>query len=191
MTVFFTADHHFGHTNIIRHVKRPFASVQEMNETLIKNWNSVISPSDTVYHLGDVSVLRPERTKEILDRLNGKIFLIRGNHDAAAEHRLCRDRFEWIKDYHFASFNGGIRIALCHYAMRVWDRKHYGSYHLYGHSHGLLPPLPGEFSLKQDFSGQWFSKTEYLQGITTENVQGFIAVALKKLDAELEEQRDE
>ena len=147
MTVFFTADHHFGHTNIIRYSNRPFASAEEMNETLIKNWNREVSPTDTVYHLGDVSVLRPEKTRGILDRLNGKIYLIRGNHDAAATHRLCRDRFEWIKDYQFVAFNGAVKVALCHYAMRVWDRKHHGAYHLYGHSHGSLPPPPGELSI--------------------------------------------
>jgi calcineurin-like phosphoesterase family protein len=118
-----------------------------MNETLISNWNSIVSPHDTVYHLGDVGMGRPEELLKILKRLNGKIFLIRGNHDKAAEHRLCRDRFEWIKDYHFASFNGGIKIALCHYALRVWDRSHRGAWHFYGHSHGRLPPLPGSFAL--------------------------------------------
>lgn len=144
MTVFFTADTHFGHTNIIKHLNRPFESVEQMNDAIIKNWNRAIGPSDTVYHLGDVSLLRPEATKEILDRLNGKVFLVRGNHETSAEHKLCRDRFEWIKDYHFASFNAGIQIAMCHYAMRVWNKKHHGAWHLYGHSHGTLPPPEGE-----------------------------------------------
>lgn len=147
MTVFFTADTHFGHSNVIRYDKRPFRDVTEMNETLIKNWNRVVGPTDTVYHLGDVSILRPEKTREILYSLNGKIFLIRGNHDKAAEHKLCASRFEWIKDYFFLGLNGGIKIALMHYAMRVWDRKHYGSWHLYGHSHGKLPPADGTLAV--------------------------------------------
>lgn len=79
MTVFFTSDTHFGHSNVIRYDKRPFRDVTEMNEALIKNWNRAVSPSDTVYHLGDVSILRPEKTREILYSLNGKIFLIRGD----------------------------------------------------------------------------------------------------------------
>jgi calcineurin-like phosphoesterase family protein len=147
MTVFFTADTHFGHSNVIRYDKRPFRDVTEMNEALIKNWNRAVRPSDTVYHLGDVSILRPERTREILDSLNGKIILIRGNHDKAAEHKLCASRFEWVKEYFFLGLNGGIKIALMHYAMRVWDRKHYGTWHHHGHSHGRLTPEPGVLAL--------------------------------------------
>lgn len=147
MAIFFTADTHFGHTNIIEHVGRAFADVEEMNRTIIKNWNATVKLNDTVYHLGDVSILKPEQTREIVDRLNGKIFLIRGNHEKSAEHKLCQSRFEWIKDYHFLSLNGGIKIALMHYVMRVWDRKHYGSWHLYGHSHGKLEPEAGSYSL--------------------------------------------
>ena len=147
MSIFFTADHHFGHSNLIPYQKRPFANVEEMNETLIQRWNEAVKPRDTVYHLGDVSLLRPERTREILDRLNGKIFLIRGNHEKSAEDKVCASRFEWIKDYHFLSLNDGIKIALMHYAMRVWDRRHYGAWHLYGHSHGHLPPEEGRFAL--------------------------------------------
>ena len=151
MTVFFTGDTHFGHSNIIKHCKRPFLDSNSMTETLVKNWNSRVQPTDTVYHLGDVSVYRPERTREILDSLNGKIFLIRGNHEKSAEHKICRDRFEWIKDYHFATFKDGIRIALFHYALRVWDRHHHGSWHLYGHSHGTLYPSSHPQSLKAAF----------------------------------------
>lgn len=138
MAIFFTADTHFGHANVLKYDNRPFNTADEMNEALIANWNRVVGTNDTVYHLGDVSMLRPEKTKEILDRLNGKIHLIRGNHEKSAEHKICQERFEWIKDYHFLGLNGGIKIALFHYALRVWDRAHYGSWHLFGHSHGRL-----------------------------------------------------
>ena len=147
MAIFFTADTHFGHSNVIKYDKRPFADSAEMNEVLVRNWNKVVSPNDTVYHLGDLSLLRPERTRDILDSLNGKICLIRGNHEKSAEHKLCVDRFEWIKDYFFLGLNGGIKIALFHYAMRVWDRCHYGSWHFYGHSHGRLPSPENLFAL--------------------------------------------
>jgi len=157
VSVFFTADTHFGHSNVIKYDKRPFADVAEMNQTLVKNWNRVVAPSDAVYHLGDVSILRPEKTREILNSLNGKIFLIRGNHDKAAEHKLCASRFEWIRDYFFLSLDGGIKIALMHYAMRVWDRKHYGTWHLHGHSHGRLTPEPGTLAVDVGVDVQQYS----------------------------------
>jgi calcineurin-like phosphoesterase family protein len=145
MTFFFTSDTHFRHKNIITYDARPFNSSDEMTEELIQNWNSKVKSKDTVFHLGDVGVGRPEQLRQILDRLNGKICLIKGNHDKTATHKLCADRFEWIKDYHFAVFNHGIKIALFHYALRVWDRCHYGSWHLYGHSHGRLSQEEGRF----------------------------------------------
>ena len=76
MAIFFTADTHFGHKNIIRYCNRPFETAHEMNETLIANWNKVVHQTDTVYHLGDVAVLRPEKTRDVLDRLNGKFILL-------------------------------------------------------------------------------------------------------------------
>jgi len=86
MAILFTADTHFGHRNIIRHSNRPFENVHEMDEALIANWNKVIKQTDTVYHLGDIAVLRPERTREILDRLKGKNYLICGNHERSTKH---------------------------------------------------------------------------------------------------------
>jgi len=77
--VFLISDTHFGHTNIIRYCDRPFANVDEMDDALIKNWNSVVSPQDKVYHLGDVTL--STKKLHILDSLNGKKILIKGNHD--------------------------------------------------------------------------------------------------------------
>lgn len=140
--IFFTADQHFGHTNIIRFSERPFASVEEMDSELIKRWNEKVSPKDIVYHLGDISLARPERTKEIFDQLNGSIFLVKGNHDKSA--LTYHKRFEWIKDYYELSIsdedapNGRQKIILFHYAMKVWRSSFRGTWHLYGHSHGHL-----------------------------------------------------
>jgi calcineurin-like phosphoesterase family protein len=147
MAIFFTADTHFGHKNIIRYCNRPFETAHEMNEVLIENWNKVVNQTDTVYHLGDVAILRPEKTREVLNRLNGKIYLISGNHEKSSHHTICSSRFEWIKDYHYLQLNGGIQIALFHYAMRTWLKQHWGAWHLYGHSHGNLPPLEGTFAM--------------------------------------------
>lgn len=140
-TNFFTADHHFGHANIIRFSNRPFESLEEMNEELIKRWNEKVSPENSVYHLGDLSLANPQETKEILDRLNGKIHLIKGNHEKST--LTYRDRFEWIKDYHemYIDLPDGKspKVILMHYAMKVWNGSHRGNWQLYGHSHGSLP----------------------------------------------------
>ena len=73
MTTWFTADTHFGHANVIRYCERPFASVQEMDDVLIENWNYIIKPKDTVYHLGDFTLAGKEKANDYFSRLNGKI----------------------------------------------------------------------------------------------------------------------
>lgn len=78
---FVTADLHFGHQKIMEYENRPFASVEIMNETMIQNWNRVVSNQDTVFVLGDVSFLDQENTKAIVERLHGHKILIMGNHD--------------------------------------------------------------------------------------------------------------
>ena len=149
-TTYFTADTHFGHENIIKYTKRPFATANHMDEILIANWNSVVGPDDEVYHLGDFALCNVEPCKRILDRLNGKIYLIRGNHEKTA--LSMPDRFEWVKDYHEMyhpdpAGNGKQMIVLMHYAMRVWNASHHGSWQLYGHSHGTLPDDPTLLSI--------------------------------------------
>lgn len=119
--IFFTADHHFGHANIIRFTNRPFKDIDEMNEELIKRWNEKVGKEDFVYHLGDLSLGSPQKTKEILDELNGKIYLIKGNHEKSA--LTYSERFEWIKDYHemYLDLKSGEskKVILMHYAMKV------------------------------------------------------------------------
>ena len=80
--IWFISDTHFGHANIIRYCNRPFASVQEMDETLVANWNAVVQPDDTVWHLGDFALVKgADVLEQYRSRLNGQINLILGNHD--------------------------------------------------------------------------------------------------------------
>lgn len=79
--LFFTSDTHFNHANILRFCNRPWESIEEHDQTLIENWNSVVSPDDTVFHLGDFVFGGFPKWKEIVEQLNGHIYLIRGNHD--------------------------------------------------------------------------------------------------------------
>ena len=140
MTIWFTADQHYGHANAIKHCNRPFSDVEAMNEALIANHNALVKPGDSVYMLGDVTFkIGIERAASIISRLNGVKYLIRGNHDwntVRAHERY--GLFSWVEDLHLCSPNGQ-PIVLCHYAMRVWAGSHRGSWHLYGHSHGKLP----------------------------------------------------
>ena len=144
MEVWFTGDSHFNHANIMKYCGRPFSSVKEMDETIIENWNRVVKPSDDVYHLGDFAFVRTrEDVEAYVQKLNGRIHLIFGNHDKGAV-RQARG-FVW-KDNLRTIGVGNQSIVLCHYAMRVWNKAHYGSWQLYGHSHGNLSELPNLLS---------------------------------------------
>lgn len=81
MSVFFTSDTHFGHENVIGYCARPFKDAEEMDRELVRRWNETVRPFDDVYHLGDVSFRRAEETARILKRLNGRITVVKGNHD--------------------------------------------------------------------------------------------------------------
>ncbi|MEK6896477.1 MAG: metallophosphoesterase [Nanoarchaeota archaeon] len=87
MKIFIVADTHFRHTNIIEYAKRPFKNVEEMNEEMIKRWNNKVGKDDLVIHLGDFGLGNKEEVASIRDRLNGKIILLKGNHD----HKSVRE----------------------------------------------------------------------------------------------------
>lgn len=92
--IFVVSDTHFNHTNILKFldkngkVFRPFASVEEMNETMIERWNAVIRDQDIVYHLGDVYLTAGKEANAILHRLRGRKRLILGNHDNGRDQLL-------------------------------------------------------------------------------------------------------
>lgn len=90
MTTFFIGDTHFGHRAILEFEKeaRPFATIEEHDEALIQNWNSVVTKRDVIYHMGDVIFSSSQGFKAILGRLNGIKKLIMGNHDSKRCHQL-------------------------------------------------------------------------------------------------------
>lgn len=140
--ILFCSDPHFFHSNIIKYCKRPFDSVEEMNETIIQNWNNKVGPNDNIFLLGDVSFANSSRTEEVIKQLNGNIYLIRGNHDHPRNIGTLGKYFIWEKDLTTIEVpdtdqeSGYQIIVLCHYAMLNWDRKHHGSWQLFGHAHG-------------------------------------------------------
>ena len=150
MKTLFTSDTHFGHANVIKYCNRPFSSPWEMDKALVANWNSVVSPDDVVYHLGDFAFSR-EATQEYVSKLakqlNGAIHLINGNHEKLA-HSIPW-RFTSIKDYDEIEVENQ-RIVLFHYGLRTWHHDMKGTWHLYGHSHGGLLPYGNSLDIGVD-----------------------------------------
>jgi len=90
--IYFTSDTHFGHDNVIGFCNRPFASTEEMNEVMIRNWNERVTGADTVYILGDM-FFRCNDAEDILKRLKGKKRLIVGNHDGSWMTKFDYERY--------------------------------------------------------------------------------------------------
>ena len=132
---FFTADEHYGHTNIIKYCNRPFSSVEEMDEMIISNHNKVVGDEDITVHVGDFCLI--DNTKLVftkyVHRLKGIHIFLRGSHDRWLNtlHNIHEIWEKKIDDQ---------PIVACHYAMRVWPKNHYNSWLVFGHTHGKLAP---------------------------------------------------
>lgn len=160
----FTADTHFGHVNIVSICDRPFGdpadraawreaktagelsdlhrrarleqACHEMDEEMIRRWNEVVSPKDDVWHLGDFCLSRKRPADDWIRRLNGRLHLVRGNHDGEDTYAHPR----WTFSRHYAEHRTEkTDLVLCHYAMRVWNGSFKSkTFQLFGHSHGML-----------------------------------------------------
>ena len=131
---YYIADTHFGHDNIRRLSHRPFQSIEEMDETLIKNWNRKITDEDDVYILGDFS-FKGKDPIFYLKQLKGRKHLITGNHDKAIlKNPDCRKLFVEIADLKTIQ-DGENRIVCCHYPLVEWDGYYRNTLHFYGHVH--------------------------------------------------------
>lgn len=158
--IYFTADQHFGHANIIKHCNRPFNAVAEMDEYLLEQWNNCVGANDTVYILGDLFFRNTVSADEYLCKLHGKKHLIKGNHDK-----------DWMKktdlEKHFQSISnmleisdGSHKITLCHYPMMTWNGVSKGSYLIYAHIHNktdaayfqLLKSMPNALNAGVDIN---------------------------------------
>lgn len=92
--VWFIADTHFGHSKIIEYCNRPFPNADIMDFNMIQRWNEVVKKDDKVYHLGDFALGNKEQVASIVEQLNGKIYLVKGNHDTRPN--------QWYRDCGFA-----------------------------------------------------------------------------------------
>ena len=133
--IFYAADLHFGHKNILRLCSRPFSSVEEMDDAIVARWNAKVKPDDIAYIVGDVSMKNAKYAVQRLQSMNGEKHLIIGNHDRhllkSEEFRACfveRTNYAYIRD-------NGREVVLCHYPFAEWDGMYHGTYHVYGHIH--------------------------------------------------------
>lgn len=153
MTLWFTADLHLGHENIIRYASRPFDSVEQMNCTLINRWNEVVGDDDEVWVLGDFALGKITETLPLASLLRGRKVLLTGNHDRCwpGHGRRAEGWTERYLDAGFAEVRhgmakvdvGGKRVEVCHFPYRgaATDRhaEHrpidYGNWLFHGHVH--------------------------------------------------------
>ena len=140
---YYIADLHFFHEILNTKMdKRGFDSVEQMNEYMVRKWNSKVRVNDEVVILGDFSWGKPEETNKLLDRLHGRLYLIEGNHDRfSTDKKYNSKRFVWIKPYEEMKDNGR-KVVLCHYPMMCYNGQYHRdeqgnpkTYMLYGHVH--------------------------------------------------------
>ena len=167
--LFFTSDHHFGHRNIIKYCDRPWDSMEAMDEGLIELWNNTVSPDDTVYHLGDFSLSLSVMAR-VTPRLNGKKYLVCGNHDQCWPKTVTsgirkRERYfdaGWENVYTRLAFNTryATPVLLSHLPYTGHDERYAdrrpadsGAILLHGHVHEAWHTRGRQFNVGVDRNG--------------------------------------
>lgn len=140
MKTYVTSDIHFGHKNIMSFCPVTRArynnDVEYMNEAMVKEWNEIVNPEDTVYILGDVAFMPASKAAETVKRLNGRKILIEGNHDKKALKDPSFNKcFAEIHPYLEVNYNGH-KICMFHYPIAEFNQQHRGALHFHGHLHG-------------------------------------------------------
>lgn len=140
----FVSDEHYGHKNIIEYSERPFETVEEMDNTLIENHNSVVQKNDITIHAGDFTLWKNIKGiyEKYINVLNGKHIFLKGSHDYWLQWGKSQQIWEKHINKHY--------FVVCHYNMRTWARSHYNSIQLFGHSHGRLKPTGQQHDIGVD-----------------------------------------
>lgn len=143
---YYIADLHFFHAAMNdRMDHRGFGSMEEMNEYMIMKWNKKVKRNDEVFIIGDLSWGTAEETNALLKRLNGKLYLIQGNHDIfLSKRKMDLTLFQWVKSYEEVSDNNR-KVVLCHYPIICYNGQYRldkdgnpKTYMLYGHVHDTM-----------------------------------------------------
>ena len=168
--IFMTSDNHFAHKNIIEYAKRPFKDVDEMDEFMVDRWNERVNYVDTVYHLGDFTLGDLKMATGYFARLNGRIIVL-GNPWHHDKRWLPKKLMDVSLPYLLSKTGDAVKVTspivvletsqtglqepvvLCHYEFVNWDRKHYNSFHFYGHSHLAFAPFGRKMNVGVDAHG--------------------------------------
>lgn len=151
-THYFIADTHFGHTGILDQAARPQRDIESHDRQIIDNWNAMVRPTDTVWHLGDFAGedVAFDYVASVFRRLNGRKRLIAGNHDGEE----VRAKLPWESvDEVRTIVVPGCKIVLCHYPFREWNGYYSGDLHFHGHTHGRLPSSRHSWDCGVDHKG--------------------------------------
>lgn len=172
MKTYITSDIHFGHKNILQYCPHRVcpsfdgdvktateAEITElvnlMNELIVTNWNSVVTPEDSVYILGDVAMGQIVLAPAVIRQLNGKKMLVAGNHDKTLTKKI-RDGdpdfvglFEWVRDYNEVGYKHSVTgkkhmLIMSHYPMKFWNGSSQNTIHAHGHTHGSPTGISGK-----------------------------------------------
>lgn len=143
---YYISDPHFFHNRLNDNMDhRGFESLEAMHEYMINKWNNKVRKNDEVVILGDLSIGKGKSTNEILEKLNGKLYMIKGNHDKWIDDKDADlKRFSWIKEYAEMNDNGR-KVILCHYPILFYNGQYRLNengdpkvYMLYGHVHNTM-----------------------------------------------------
>lgn len=157
---FITSDLHFGHKNVLKFCPdtRPWVTIEEMEDGIVDHWNSRVEPDDVVFDLGDMFFGNKESITRILHKLNGNIVHLYGNHS-----KVLRNQFK-LNSYDYLEINyNNTHIVMNHYAQRTWNRSHYGSIHMFGHSHGGLESYGRSMDVGWDAHGRILTLDEAVE----------------------------
>ena len=169
--IYYIADLHFGHSNIIKLCGRPYADAYEMDCAMVDNWNSVVDVTDDVYIVGDFCFGSKRPVTEYLYQLKGRKHLIVGNHDKV----IMKDPdalscFETVFQMQTIRDNGR-KIFLCHYPVAEWPGYYHGMIHFYGHIHNnecvtkdIMSGIPNAYNVGADLLGFTPRTADYIIG---------------------------
>ncbi len=137
--IFFTADFHLSHKNILNYCNRQFKNIEDMNRTILQNLEESIRTNDVLYFLGDLT-FKEKMAHEFFEKFSDievEIHFIIGNHDSKSVIKIVQEYCASVGHLKNIQIEGQ-HITLSHYPMLVWHKSHFNSWQLFGHSHGRL-----------------------------------------------------